>query len=195
MATKPEDVLRSGDALIIVDVQNDFCPGGALPIENGDEVVPVLNRWIRAAVAAHIPVYASRDWHPVGHISFRQQGGLWPPHCLQDSDGAQFHPGLHLPDSTVKITKGVRFDQDQNSIFDATGLSTELHRKGIRRVWIGGLAEDVCVLASVLDARQNNFDVVVIENATRPVSGDNGEKARRKMREAGASFESLWRFS
>jgi len=187
---KPEDALQPGDALIIVDVQNDFCPGGALPIENGSEVVPVLNHWIAAAVAKRVPIYASRDWHPVGHISFEQQGGPWPPHCIQDSEGAQFHPQLQLPDSVVKVTKGVRFDQDQNSVFDQTGLTYQLRLTGIKRLWIGGLAEDVCVLATVLDARRNDFDVVLIENATKPVSADSSERALQEMREAGAQFES-----
>jgi nicotinamidase/pyrazinamidase len=186
--TKPEHAFQPGDALVIVDVQNDFCPGGALPIERGDEVVPVLNRWIAAAVARKAPVYASRDWHPVDHISFTQQGGLWPPHCLQDTQGAQFHSDLHMPDSVIKITKGVRFDHDQNSIFDATGLTYQLRRKAINRLWVGGLAEDVCVLATILDARRNGFDVVLIEDATRPVSADNGERARKQMRDSGAQF-------
>jgi nicotinamidase/pyrazinamidase len=190
MLNKPEDAFQPGDALIIVDVQNDFCPGGALPIENGSEVVPVLNRWIAAAVAKRVPVYASRDWHPVDHISFKQQGGPWPPHCIQDSEGARFHPKLQLPDSVVKVTKGVRFDQDQNSVFDQTGLSYQLRLKRIKRLWVGGLAEDVCVLATVLDARRNDFDVVVIEDASKPVSADGSQKARRQMREAGAQFES-----
>jgi nicotinamidase/pyrazinamidase len=190
MINNLEDALRPGDALIIVDVQNDFCPGGALPIERGGEVVPVLNRWIAAAVAKHVPIYASRDWHPLGHISFNQQGGPWPPHCIQDTEGARFHTELQLPDSVIKITKGVRFDQDQNSVFDQTGLTYQLRLTGIKRLWVGGLAEDVCVLATVLDARRGDFDVVLIENATRPVSADGSERARRQMREAGARFES-----
>jgi len=177
--------LKPGDALIVVDVQNDFCPGGALPIEDGDAVVPVLNRWIASAVAGGVPVYASRDWHPLGHLSFSERGGPWPPHCVQDSEGARFHPDLALPDSVVKVTKGVRFDQDQNSAFDQTGLAVQLRREGIQRLWIGGLAEDVCVLATALDARKEGFDVVVIENATRPVTIQGGEKARRIMRDAG----------
>ncbi len=189
MLNRPEDVLQPGDALIIVDVQNDFCPGGALPIENGDNVVPVLNRWIAAAIARRVPIYASRDWHPVGHISFAQQGGPWPPHCIQDSDGAHFHPELQLPDSAIKITKGVRFDQDQNSVFDQTGLADQLRLTGIKRLWVGGLAEDVCVLATVLDARRCGFDVVVIENATKPVSASGREQACRQMNAAGAKFE------
>lgn len=122
------DEMKSGHALLVIDVQKDFCPGGALPIENGDEVVPVLNRWIADAVDRAVPVYASRDWHPVGHVSFSERGGTWPPHCIQDSDGARFHPDLQLPASVVKVTKGVRLDQDQNSAFDQTGLAVQLRR-------------------------------------------------------------------
>jgi nicotinamidase/pyrazinamidase len=177
--------LKPGDALIVVDVQIDFCPGGALPIEDGDAVVPVLNRWIADAVASGVPVYASRDWHPLGHLSFSERGGPWPPHCIQDSEGARFHPDLALPDSVVKVTKGVRFAKGQNSAFDQTGLAVHLRHEGIKRLWIGGLAEDVCVLATALDARKEGFDVVVIENATRPVTIQGGEEARRKMRVAG----------
>jgi len=184
-----EDAFHEGDALVIVDVQNDFCPGGALPIERGDDVVPILNSWIAAALVKHVPIYASRDWHPVQHISFRRQGGLWAPHCIQDSEGARFHPKLQLPESVIKITKGVCFDQDQNSIFDAIGLTHQLRRKGIKRLWVGGLAEDVCVLATVLDARRNDFDVVLIQDATKPVSADGGARARRQMHEAGVQFE------
>jgi nicotinamidase/pyrazinamidase len=190
MPSNIEDLLRPGDALIVVDVQNDFCPGGALPIEQGDQVVSVLNGWITAATAQGAPIYASRDWHPAGHISFKEHGGLWPPHCLQDTPGALFHPELKLPDSVVKITKGVRFDQDQNSVFDQTGLAYQLRRDGIRRLWVGGLAEDVCVLATVLDGRREGFEIVVIENATRAVTPAGAEQARRQMRAAGARLES-----
>ena len=185
----PGQALRQGDALIVVDVQRDFCPGGALPIERGDEVVPVLNRWLEAAGAAGIPVYASRDWHPVRHPSFTEFGGSWPVHCLQDTDGARFHPRLALPASAVVVTKGVRFDRDQHSAFDGTGLAAELRRRGITRLWIGGLAEDVCVRATVLDARREGLDAVVIADATLPVTAQGGETASREMRRAGAVFE------
>jgi nicotinamidase/pyrazinamidase len=181
--------IKPGDVLIVVHVQQDFCPGGALPIEQGDAVVPVLNRWIAAAVSRGVPVYASRDWHPLGHVSFAEQGGPWPPHCLQDGDGARFHPCLALPASVVKVTEGVRFDRDQNSAFDETGLAVRLHGDGIKRLWVGGLAEDVCVLATVLDGRREGFDVRVIENATRPLTAPGGEKAREAMRKAGVR---LW---
>lgn len=181
--------LRSGDALIVVDVQNDFCPGGRLAIENGDAVIPVLNDWIAAAREMGIPVFASRDWHPVGHVSFEEQGGNWPPHCLQDTEGAAFHPDLRLPEDAIIVTKGVRFDQDQNSAFDQTGLADYLNRQGIRRLWIGGLAQDVCVAATALDARSAGFETHVIVDATRPVSAEDGRRALQRMADAGVDLE------
>jgi nicotinamidase/pyrazinamidase len=182
-------MLRPGDAVIAVDVQLDFCPGGALPIEHGDDVIPVLNHWIAAAADAGVPVFASRDWHPLHHLSFKESGGEWPVHCVQDSPGARFHPNLTLPDSAIVVTKGVRFDQDQYSAFDQTGLAHELRKRGVRRVWIGGLAQDVCVRATVLDARREGFDAIVIADATRPVTRAGGERANEEMRRAGACFE------
>lgn len=183
---EPLDQIQEGDGLLVVDVQNDFCPGGALPIEEGDRVVPILNRWIHAAREKGIPVYASRDFHPVRHVSFREQGGQWPPHCIEDSKGAAFRSDLTLPEDVVKITKGVRLDKDQNSAFDETGLASQLRRDGVKRLWTGGLAQDVCVLATVLDARKEGFEVLVLKEATRPVTPEEGEKALKEMEEAGA---------
>ncbi len=187
MNAKPEE-LHPGDGLLLVDVQNDFCPGGALPIDGGDAVVPVLNRWLAAATRDGVPVYASRDFHPSVHPSFDTQGGPWPVHCLQDSPGAAFHPDLRLPAETVVVTKGTRFDQDQNSAFDHTGLAHQLRRDGVRRLWVGGLALDVCVLATVLDARREGFAVCLIEAGTRPVTLNGGTEALAKMRVAGAEI-------
>ena len=183
---KISDSLKSGDALLIVDVQKDFCPGGALPVEAGDTIVPVINHWIDVAVSKGVPVYATRDWHPMEHLSFKEGGGLWPTHCIQDSDGAKFHQDLGLPSSTIIVTKGVRFDQDQNSAFDQTGLAVQFRKDGIRRVWVAGLAEDVCVLATVLDGRREGFDVVLLAHATRPITSEGSEKARQQMQDAGA---------
>jgi nicotinamidase/pyrazinamidase len=185
----PRRVLRSGDALIVVDVQLDFCPGGALAIEHGDEVVPVVNHWMAAAAEAQIPICASRDWHPLHHLSFTESGGEWPVHCVQDSLGARFHPELKLPADALVVTKGVRFDRDQYSAFDQTGLATELRKQGVRRVWVGGLAQDVCVRATVLDARREGFDAVVIVDATHPVTRSGGERANEEMCQAGACFD------
>lgn len=181
--------MQDGDALIVVDVQPDFCPGGKLGIDDGDSVIPVLNDWIAAARAEGIPVYASRDWHPAHHVSFEESGGPWPEHCVQDTPGARFHPDLELPEDAVKVSKGTRLDKDQYSAFDDTGLAGHLKEKGVRRLWIGGLAEDVCVRATVLDACKAGFETRLIPDATRPVTTEGGEKARREMEEAGARYE------
>ena len=186
--TNTTELLKTGDALLIIDVQIDFCPGGPLPVKDGDQVVPILNDWIEAARVKEIPVYAARDWHPNQHPSFKENGGLWPVHCLQDSPGAGFHPDLSLPEGPVLISKGVRFDQDQNSAFDQTGLAVQLRKAGIRRLYVGGLAEDVCVVATVLDACQEGFETVLIRDATRPITQEGGRAARETMREAGARF-------
>ena len=180
---------RPGDALLLVDVQNDFCPGGALPIPEGDRVVPVLNQWTAEAVTAGIHVFASRDWHPIGHPSFDSEGGKWPVHCLQDTAGAAFHPDLRLPPGAVVVTKGTRFDQDQYSAFDQTGLHERLRKDGVRRLWVGGLAQDVCVCATVLDARREGYEVALIPGGSFPVTAEGGVDALRRMREAGVTVD------
>lgn len=189
----PQRGLQRGDALIVVDVQRDFCPGGALPIDRGDDVVPVLNQWLAAAADADVPVYVSRDWHPTRHVSFTTSGGPWPPHCVQDSEGARFHADLRLPESTVIVTKGVPLDRDQYSIFDDTGLASELRARGVTHVWVGGLALDVCVQATVLDARREGFAATVITDGTRSLTRAGGDEANEKMRHSGARFETTGR--
>src|SRR5262245_35025122 len=132
--------MQQGDALLIVDVQNDFCPDGALGVAEGDRVVPVLNRWIAEAHHQHIPIYASRDWHPTGHVSFKERGGPWPPHCVQGTSGAQFHRDLRLPDNAQIISKGYELNRDSYSAFGGTGLLEKLRSARVKRLWIGGLA-------------------------------------------------------
>ncbi|MBK1698397.1 nicotinamidase [Rhodovibrio salinarum] len=188
MTIDPSRDLGSADALLIVDVQNDFCPGGALPVPGGDRVISILNEWADAAQRAGARVYASRDWHPGDHLSFQSEGGPWPPHCVQDTAGAAFHPELRLPESTVVVSKGTRFDQDQYSAFDETGFAHELSRKGVRRVILGGLAEDVCVRASALDAVKLGFETVLIRAATRAITDDGREQTERELAEAGVAF-------
>ena len=179
---------QAGDALLLVDVQVDFCPGGHLPIPEGDRVVPVLNRWIRDAEAAGIPVILSRDWHPLQHPSFVEQGGEWPAHCVQDTPGAAFHPALIFADDAIVVSKGTRFDQDQYDAFDQTGLAVLLEKMGVRRLWVGGLALDVCVLLTVEGARNAGFAVKVIRDGCRPVTEEGGEEALARMLVAGAEL-------
>ncbi len=178
--------LGPGDALLLVDAQVDFCPGGALPIGAGDAVVPVLNAWIEAAGRAGGPIVASRDLHPGGHPSFTEGGGRWPVRCVQDTPGAGFHHALRLPAGTIHVAKGTRLDRDQYSAFDETGLATALRARGVRCVWIGGLALDVCVRAAVLDALHKGFAVQLIRDGTRPVDAAAGARALAEMEAAGA---------
>ncbi len=184
--------LRASDALLIVDVQRDFCPGGALAVPDGDAVVPVLNQWIDAAQDAGAAIFASRDWHPPDHVSFLEQGGPWPSHCVAETTGAAFHPDLALPVSATVIDKGTDSQREAYSAFEGTDLAAQLQAAGIERLWVGGLALDYCVRASVLDARRiAGLPVQVILNATRAVEvqpGD-GSRALDDMRSAGAVAE------
>lgn len=188
MTADPRDEMKPGSALLLVDVQNDFCPDGALPVPDGDKVVPVLNKWVAAAQDAGIGIYASRDWHPVNHVSFESQGGPWPVHCVQDTPGAAFHRDLMLPQEVVVVTKGTRFDQDQYSAFDQTGFAEELRRRNVTGLWIGGLAEDVCVRASALDARKLGFDVCVILDGTRAITDASKRESEAELKEAGCKL-------
>jgi nicotinamidase/pyrazinamidase len=185
---KPDQALRKGGALLIVDVQNDFCAGGALAVPDADAIFNTLNAWIAAAARSAVPVYASRDWHPLQHMSFAGQGGKWPPHCIQDTPGARFHPELKLTEGAVIITKGVRFDQDQYSVFDETGFYHQLERDGVSTLWVGGLALDVCVFETVMDARKLGLSVALIEAATRPVDPQQGRRALEEMTAAGVTI-------
>src|SRR5207249_2158513 len=162
--------LKSGDALLIVDVQNDFCPGGALAVRDGDAVVPVLNRWVAEAETSGVPVFASRDWHPANHVSFKERGGPWPPHCVEGTRGAAFHPDLRLPRNVQIISKAMDPDADSYSAFGGTDLAGRLRRAQVKTVWIGGLAQDYCVRATALDAIREGFEVHVITDATRAVN-------------------------
>lgn len=180
--------LEHGDALIVVDVQNDFLPGGTLAVPCGDQVVAVLNRYIERFQSAGLPVYATRDWHPPEHCSFQRQGGPWPAHCMADTDGAAFAPELNLPDTIEIVSKATARDKEAYSGFQGTGLTEMLHGKGVRRVFVGGLATDYCVLNTVLDALNEGFEVFLLTDAIRAVDvnpGD-GDQATEKMTDSGA---------
>lgn len=176
------------DAMLLVDVQVDFLPGGNLAVRRGDEVVPALNRYVAAASRSSVPVFASRDWHPRNHCSFRARGGPWPEHCVAGTPGAAFAPGLDLPRDAVVISKATTAEADAYSAFQGTDLAQRLRTLGVRRLLVGGLATDYCVLNTVLDARKKGFDVLLLADAIRAVDvkpGD-GERAEREMRTAGA---------
>ncbi len=186
------------EALLIVDVQNDFCPGGALPVPDGDAVVPVLNRYARLFAEAGRPIVASRDWHPERTAHFREGGGPWPPHCIQGTDGAAFHPDLVLPADTRILSKGMDPGDHGYSAFEAVDddgrpLHRVLEDAGIRRLYVGGLATDYCVRASVLDAAERGFNPVLLRDAVRGIDREPGavDEALDEMVKAGASVASL----
>ncbi len=182
---------------MVVDVQEDFCPGGALPVTHGDGIVPEVNRWVGAFRKAGRPVAYTQDWHPRRHVSFSGRGGPWPPHCIQGSKGAQFHPDLRVEGTIFR--KGFELDQEaysgfQGRLSDPRGIeevdpATWLRTQGVGQLFICGLAQDYCVKATALDALQNGFKATVISEATRPVEVNHGdgEKALKEIEAAGGS--------
>ena len=178
-------------ALIVVDVQNDFCPGGALAVAEGDQVVAPLNKLIDEFLQRGEPVFKSRDWHPEKTKHFEVYGGACPVHCVQNTKGAAFHPNL-MDDIHIRtISKGLG-DEDSYSAFDGTDLALQLRRLGVEEVWVGGLATDYCVKNTVLDALNEGFQVKVLTDAMRAVElkpGDS-ERAVEEMRNAGAEIVS-----
>ncbi len=176
------------DGLIAVDVQNDFCSGGALPVEGGDEIAKSISELSMKFRAKGGRVYATQDWHPEGHSSFEESNGPWPAHCVQSTKGAEFHPDLRLPIGTSIIRKGVAKSEDALSGFEGTNLEEQLTRSGIRRVFVAGLTTDYCVLNTVLDAARRGFETYVLTDLVRATDpeADAGEKAIALMKEGGA---------
>jgi nicotinamidase/pyrazinamidase len=180
---------RAKRALIVVDVQNDFCPGGSLAVERGDEVVVPLNRLAEEFLERGEPVYKSRDWHPARTKHFAAYGGRWPVHCVRDTRGAEFHSDL-LDDPRIHVVSKGLGDEDSYSAFDGTTLAADLRQEGVEEVWVGGLATDYCVKNTVLDALREGFSVHAVSDAMRAVNLQPGDDARalEEMREAGAEI-------
>jgi nicotinamidase/pyrazinamidase len=176
-------------ALIVVDVQNDFCPGGKLAVPEGDKVVAPLNGLIEEFLSRGEPVYKSRDWHPQQTKHFADFGGTWPVHCVQGTHGAEFHPEL-LDDPRIEIISKGTGDEDNYSALDGTDLAERLHDQNVEEVWVGGLATDYCVKQTALDALKEGFKVKAITSAMRPVELQPGDGARaiEEMEKSGAEI-------
>jgi nicotinamidase/pyrazinamidase len=179
-----------GDALVIVDLQRDFLPGGALGVARGDAVVGAMNDYLARFVSDRLPVFATRDWHPANHCSFVAQGGPWPPHCIAGSAGAGFADGLRLPADAKVISKATTADRDAYSGFDGTDLQSLLRQAQIKRLYVGGLATDYCVLQTVKDACALGFAVLLLDDAIAAVDAHcgDGDRAIEQMRAAGAAL-------
>jgi len=180
-------------ALLIVDVQNDFCPGGALAVPGGDRIIPILNQYIKLFHKTKLPIFASRDWHPKVTKHFKEFGGPWPVHCLQDSRGAKFHPDLNLPSTTIILSKGMDPKKDSYSAFQ--GVDKEGHsflqilkKFNIKELYVGGLATDYCVKSSALDALKLGFEVKLLTDAMKGVNlkADDSKNAMEEMVKGGA---------
>jgi nicotinamidase/pyrazinamidase len=187
--------LRHGDAVLLVDPQNDFCPGGSLAVPEGDQVMPVLNEWAAAAEAARVPIFVSRDWHPPRTTHFREWGGVWPPHCVAGTRGAEFHPTLKLPATATIVSKGMGESEDAYSAFQArddagVGLADLLKRSDVKHLFLMGLATDYCVKASALGGLDNGFRVTVVAEGMRAVNlqPNDGADAVAVMKAAGAEI-------
>ncbi len=179
---------REGDALVLVDVQNDFLPGGSLAVPGGNAVVAPLNAWLACFAADGLPVVATRDWHPANHCSFAAQGGAWPPHCVAGTAGANFAPMLALPAHALVVSKATTAETEAYSGFAGTDLHARLQGLGVKRLFVGGLATDYCVLNTVRDALRLGYAVMLLVACIRAVDlhpGD-GERAIAAMRQAGA---------
>ena len=182
-------------ALLVVDVQNDFCPGGALGVAGGDAIIPAVNRHIAEAHSRGMPVYATRDWHPHVTTHFKEYGGEWPPHCVQNTEGAQFRPALKLPADAIVISKGDDPARQGYSAFDGhteagKPLLRDLRDRNITRIYVAGIATDYCVKESALDAIEAGLEVRVLDDAIAGIDVRPGDVTRAldAMSRAGASL-------
>lgn len=180
-------------ALLIVDVQNDFCPGGALGIKDGDKIIPFINKYIKIFTSKKLPIFASRDWHPKKTAHFKKFGGVWPQHCIQDTKGATFHPKLKLPKEAILLYKGMDPEKDSYSAFQAQdengmSLANLLKILDIKELCIAGLATDYCVRFTALDALKKGFKVKILSDAIKGVNlkPQDSEKAIKEMVKQGA---------
>jgi nicotinamidase/pyrazinamidase len=193
MSTAPS--FQVGDGLLLVDPQNDFCPGGSLAVADGDAVIPVLNAWVSAAQSAGVPIFVSRDWHPPRTTHFKEYGGVWPPHCVMDTRGAEFHPDLRLTSDAVVVSKGMGETEDAYSAFAARDdsnilLGALLKARNVNHLYIAGLATDYCVKNSALDALNLRLGVTLVPEGMRAVNlqPTDGEQALAEMRARGAQL-------
>jgi len=192
MTTTDVAAFGPGDGLLLIDPQNDFCPGGSLPVPEGDQVMPVLNAWAAAATAAGAPIFVSRDWHPPRTTHFQALGGVWPPHCVQGTPGAAFHPDLHLPPDVTIVSKGMGEMEDAYSAFQARDeqgrpLASLLRERGVDHLYVMGLATDYCVKASALGGLEAGVRVTAVADGMRAVNlqPTDGEQAIAELKAAG----------
>jgi len=174
--------MQTNKALLVVDIQNDFCPGGTLGVDEGDQIIPTVNKYIDLFLKNNLPVFVSRDWHPTESKHFKGSGGSWPPHCIQNMKGAEFHPDFRVPDQAIILSKGTDPELDGYSVFDAHDSENKpfhnlLKEMGINELYIAGIATDYCVRMTSLDAFKNGFRVNVLTDAIKGVDEEDSRRA------------------
>ncbi|MGH9921004.1 MAG: nicotinamidase [Nitrososphaerales archaeon] len=186
--TRSQPGKEATQAIIVVDVQRDFCPGGALPVARGDKIIPAVNELVSAFQRAGLPIFFTRDWHPKNHVSFKAQGGPWPPHCIQNTPGASFHPSLAIPSDAEVIDKGTLQAEDAYSGFQGTDLARKLRGLRVKQIYVAGLATDYCVKNTVIDGAAQGFETYVVADCVRGVNlkRTDSATAHREMRSHGA---------
>ncbi|MCS7111621.1 MAG: nicotinamidase [Ignisphaera sp.] len=178
--------IRAIDALIVVDMQNDFMPGGALPVENALTIIPTINEYLKIFNDSAAVIVATRDWHPPNHISFNTRGGPWPPHCIQGSKGAEFHPLLKLPSSAIVVSKAIDENREAYSGFDSTELESVLRRRGVKRVFVCGVATEYCVRATAIDAMKLGFQTHILIDAIKGIDRVRSEEVMNELLNCGS---------
>ena len=177
--------LTVNDALIVVDVQNDFMPWGKLPVPNGDSVIEPINRYVKLFSSKKLPIFATRDWHPESHVSFNVNGGPWPVHCVQWSEGAQFAKGLELPQDVFIINKGDRPELEAYSGFQGTVLNELLKERGVKRIFICGVATEFCVKNTCIGALNLGYTVFLLEDAVKGLKKETSDEAVKELLQRG----------
>lgn len=188
--------MKSNKALLIVDMQNDFCPGGVLSVPDGDRIIPTVNKYIQLFQQKQLPLFFSRDWHPSETIHFQEKGGPWPPHCIQGTKGAEFHPDLKIPENAVILSKGMDPNLDSYSVFEAfdedlLSFPELLRKQEITELFIGGMATDYCVRSTSLDALKQGLNIHVLVDAVKGIDPINSNKTLEEIQSEGGDLKSF----
>ena len=178
--------MQTNKALLVVDLQNDFCPGGALGVPEGDQIIPKVNNYVKLFLKKKFPVFVSRDWHPKDTKHFKQAGGPWPPHCIQNTEGSKFHPDFDIPKDAIILSKGTNPALDGYSVFEARDLKNRsfieiLNSMGIDEIYIAGIATDYCIKMTSIDALKEGFVVHVLTDAIKGVDKNDSELSIKEI--------------
>jgi len=188
--------MPTSKALLVVDIQNDFCPGGSLGVKDGDKIIPLINQYVELFLANDLPIFVSRDWHPAEARHFQPFGGPWPIHCVQHSKGGEFHPAFRVPDQAIIVSKGTDPQLDGYSVFEAIDADSKpfpeiLKNLGITELHIAGIATDYCVKFTAIDALKNGYNLTVLVDA---IKGVNEEASEQTLKEISAQQARLKTF-